>query len=135
MGCVLRAAGKDFDVDAFLAKSKLSPCAVFRKGQPKGSDPKSKKLRYSAININVSNASFKNFKKQVKDAIKFLEENNTEIKRLARTKGLDGTPELDFGVEHQNVFVQSDCFPAELVSLAGKLGLGLMLSQYPVSDE
>lgn len=34
-GCVLRASGADFDVEAFLANSTFSPCAVFQRGEPR----------------------------------------------------------------------------------------------------
>jgi hypothetical protein len=120
----------DFDVDAFLRETQLAPCAVFRKGEIKGD----KKRDMSALNIDVSKASFDDFKTQIKDAIKFLQKNKAEIKKLAMAKGLDGLPGLDFGIRKRDSFMQSDCFPAELITLAGDIGLAITLSQYPIED-
>ena len=135
MSCVLRASGKQFDVDAFLKKSKLDPCAVFRRGEPKSKiNPKSKKNTYSGINVPVSNASFDNLRRQIKDATTFLLNNKAEIRKLTKFKGVEGVG-LDFGIRKRDTFTQSDEFPAELIAVAGSLGLSIMLSQYPISDE
>ena len=135
MSCVLRASGKQFDVDAFLKKSKLDPCAVYRRGEPKSKrKPKGKKSTHSGINVPVSNASFDNLKRQIKDATKFLLENKSEIRKLTKFKGVEGI-ELDFAIRKRDTFTQSDEFPAELITIAGSLGLSINLSQYPISDE
>ncbi|MDD5069980.1 MAG: hypothetical protein PHV17_04565, partial [Candidatus Omnitrophica bacterium] len=97
--------------------------------------PKGKKNNHSGINITVSKADFDNFKKQIRDTIKFLKINKNEIKKLVKFPGLDEEPELDFGIERRNVAVQSELFPAELVALCGKLGLALALSRYPPSND
>jgi hypothetical protein len=131
MSCVLRAGGKKFDVDAFIEETKLTPCAVFRKGELIGISTKNKIHHSSGLNIEVSTASFSNFKKQIKDAIKFLEKNKKEINKLIKTEGLDGPPELDFAVSRSDAFTQSFCFPAAFVALAGSMGLNIVLSQYP----
>jgi hypothetical protein len=135
MGCVLRAFGRQFDVDAFMVKSKLSPCAIFRKGELVGSGLERKKCNGSGVNIDVSTASFASLKRQIRDAIKFLIENKTEIRKLAKAQGLDVPPELDFGIRKRDSFTQSDCFPSELVTLAGGLGISIRLSLYPIDDE
>ncbi len=43
--------------------------------------------------------------------------------------------DLDFGIERRDVAVQCDRLPPELVRLAGSLGLGIELSQYPPAVE
>jgi hypothetical protein len=136
MACTLRAGGKHFDVDAFLSKSRLKPCAIFRKGEPRAShDPKSKKRTHYGINVSVSNASFEKFKRQISDAIQFLIKNKTEIQKLTRYKGVEGV-ELDFATTRErDTFLQEYIFPAELIALASKLGLEIRLSAYPPSDE
>jgi hypothetical protein len=59
MSCVLRAAGKNFDVDTFLKKNGLTPLAVFRRGEPKSrNNLRARKNVQSSINVSVSNASF-----------------------------------------------------------------------------
>lgn len=135
MSCVLRAGGKRFDVDVFLKGTKLSPCAVFRKGELIGTDPKGEKRNMSGLNIDVGSASFDDFKRQIKDAINFLHDNKAEIKKLVKAKGLDEPPELDFAIRKRDSFAQSDLFPAKLVALAGSMGLSIRLSQYPIEDE
>jgi hypothetical protein len=129
MGCVLRAAGKDFDVDAFLKKSNLEALAVFRRGEPKSRNNPRRINRQSSVNIEVSNASFDNVKRQVKDTINFLTENKTEIQRLLKFKGVEGA-ELDFASNKNDQFLQEVEFPSELLALASSLCLSIKLSQY-----
>jgi hypothetical protein len=52
---------------------------------------------------------------------------------LRRRVGVESVV-LDLGVERRDTAVQCDGFPEELVRLAGGLGLGLELSQYPPMD-
>ena len=53
--CVLRAAGADFDVDAFLATSSLEACATFEKGQLRFlTKPDGKRRDRSGFNADVS---------------------------------------------------------------------------------
>ena len=42
---------------------------------------------------------------------------------------------LDFGISQRDVAAQFDYFQPELVRIAGKLGLGLELSQYSIDNE
>jgi hypothetical protein len=74
-------------------------------------------------------------KRQIRDAIKFLSENETEIVKLTKTEGLDEPPELDFAVNRSNAFTESYRFPAGFVAAAGRMGLSIVLSQYPVEEE
>jgi len=130
MSCVLRVSGKYFDVDAFLKKSNLAALAVFRLGEPKSMNNPRRRNLQSSVNIDVSKASFDNVKRQVKDAIIFLTDNKTEIKRLMKFKGVEGA-ELDFATQKHDTFLQEVEFPSELIALAGSLGLSIKLSQYP----
>jgi hypothetical protein len=129
MSCMLRAAGKYFDVDAFLEKNNLAVSAVFRRGKPKSINKSRIKYLQSSINIAVSNASFDNMKRQVKDAINFLTENRAEIKRLIRFKGVKGA-ELDFASNKNDKFLQEVEFPSELFALTSSLCLSIKLSIY-----
>lgn len=134
--CTLRAGGKHFDVDAFLINSKLQPCLVYHRGEPKSkNNPKKYKWTSSGINVPVSNASFENFRRQIRDAIKFLTKNKIELIKLIKCKGIDGA-ELDFPASHdRDKFIQDYFFPAELITLACQMGLELRISEYPDSDE
>ena len=78
----------------------------------------------SGLNVVVSKAGFNHFAEQVRDAIGFLTRNAAEVRRLVAFPG----------VAWRNVAAQSDEFPAELVRVAGSVGIALRLSRYPVSD-
>ncbi len=134
MSCMLRAAGKYFDVDAFLEKSHLTVTAVFRRGEAKSSNNPHKINLQSSINFQVSNASFDNLKKQIKDAIKYLTANKAEIKRLMRFKGVEGA-ELDFASNKNDQFLQEVEWPPELITLASSLCLSIKLTLYSKARE
>jgi len=135
--CVLRAYGKHFNVDAYMEKSKLKPCLVYHKGEVKNPKPIKRIYKWpeSGINVVVSNASFENFRRQIRDAIKFLIKNKSEIKKLRKFKGVEGI-QLNFPTSHdRDQFIQEYFLPAELIALASELGLGLAISEYPESNE
>jgi len=126
-GCVLHVNGHDFLVDEFLAGSSLRPYSVSHKGEVG--------LRgvYSAsgFKVDVSNVSG-DLAGQVVDAIAFLRSHQGELARLAAYPGVDDR-RLDFGYDRRDVAVQCDYLPAELLALAGSLGIGIELSLYPPS--
>ena len=131
MGCILRASGRHFNVDRYLSKSPFTDYHVYRRGEPRfTTKPRGEKNGTTGINIAISHRSFNNLNRQIKAAISFLKKNRTEIKRLVRFTGLDGPPVLDFGINKRGFPGQFDRFSAELVSLAGRLGLAIELSQY-----
>ena len=135
MSCVLRANGSDFLVDRFLEHSDLIPCVVYRKGEPRSpaSKPKGKIHETSGLNIDVSEADFDNLEGQIQDAISFLKQHKKELERLRKFPGVEGLA-LDFGIAKRDVIAQYDYFPPELLYLAGSLGIGIELSQYPVEN-
>ena len=128
-GCVLRAAGVDFDVDKFAESSSFSPCEVYRKGEPKGS--RGKLREKSGLNVVVSEASGDDLRQQIDDALKFLEKNKTEIESLL---SYAEESSLDFGVWQRCEFARYYRFPPELLRLAGSLGLSVELSVYVGAD-
>jgi hypothetical protein len=133
MSCLLRIAGRTFDVDAYLARPGLSPVAVFRRGEPRFrlTDPKGQRHQRSGLNVVVSQKDDDDLAGQVKDALRFLARNGATVRALARRKGVE-TASLDFGVERRaDALVQVDVFPAALALGAGKLGLSLQISHYP----
>lgn len=128
IGCVLRASGSEFDVDEFLVDSPFEPCAVWRRGEQRyRHKPPSEN---SGFNLEVSNGDLE---EQIAGAVMFLRDRQSEIRRLLDSIGVEA--HLDFGIARRDVFVQTDFFPSVLIRLAGSLGLGIELSQYPVSNE
>ena len=135
MSAVLRIDGVDFDVDRFCAKSSLTPCAVYRRGERVSQVSRSRRRRKaSGMNIVVSDGEFDDFQRQVQEAIAFLSANRKELRRLMRFPGVEGAC-LDFGIERLDVAAQFDRLPPELVRLAGELGLGIEISHYAVSSD
>jgi hypothetical protein len=134
MSCILRADGKDFDVDNFVEKSAMKVYSCWRKGERRfhESSTNTQKHESSGIQIEVSNAEFSELAMQIDDAIKFLKENAGEVKKLVSFPGVEGA-ELDFGVESKPLAFYT--FPAELVSLAGAVGVALIVSAYPICED
>ena len=132
MSAMLRAAGPDFDVDRFLADCTLSVSSIHRKGHRRGG-PKSPKHERSGLNVLVSEATFEQFPRQTEDAIVFLRKHGKEVRRLSQFPGVD-VVSLDFGIARRDVAVQSTYLNAELIHLAGRLGLAIELSHYPPLD-
>lgn len=64
----------------------------------------------------------------------FCRNNHQELQRLRDFPGLEEV-ELDFPVEVRDVAVQSDAFPAQMLSLLGGLRIGLVVSRYQASDD
>ena len=137
--CVLRVTGKDFDPDGPLASSALTPCNVFRRGEPKSVlRPDGPRWKTSGVTIDVSRGSRANLVEQVSDAIAFLRQHGEAIAALRSAPGVEDL-RLDFPVDlrinRETVMAQFDYFPPELVSLAGTIGLGIEISIYPVDLE
>jgi len=135
MACVLRVAGRDFDVDAYLGRGVLAPSAVYRRGEARFPTlPRARKSLQSGFSIVVSKKEFSDFPGQVRDALSFLGRHRRAVRALRRRNGVESAT-LDFGVERRpDATVQAQVFPEELVRTAGELGLALELSFYPAPD-
>ena len=136
MGCVIRASGEDFLVDDFINKTSLIPCNVYRKGQPKfpTSKKNAKLCDTSGLNINVSDADFSDLAGQISEAILFLKKYKSALKILCQYEGVEDV-RLDFGVEQrEEAIIQYEYFPPELITLAGRLRMGIEISFYPSSE-
>lgn len=126
MACILRVGGTSFDVDRFLKRSDLVPTRVFRRNEPVSrSSPRGRKYRYSGFNVRVSGAEHLDLSTQVRDALRFLRRHARELRRLARSPGLESAT-LDFGVSLEDGLIGGTfLFPKALVELAGQCGLQL----------
>jgi hypothetical protein len=135
VSAVLRAYRSEFDVDAFLIGCTLPVCSVKRRGEPvfPASQPEGRQHDRSGVHVTASDADFGEFTRQIADATAFLQTKSEQIQRLCDWPGVESVS-LDFGVMRRDVPVQCDHFPAELVRLAGSLGVSIELSQYPSSN-
>lgn len=133
MSCMLRVNGVEMDVDALLGECEIEPVAVSRKGQPR-SQRTGSVHSVSGANFEVSGADFSALRIQIDDAVTFLRENEAFVRRLRSHPGVDELC-LDFGSEIRPPGWCSFSFPPELLIAAGSLGVSLVLSVYPVSDD
>ena len=140
MSCILRINGKDFDVQGFLEITELKPYEQHLKGEKRPFKRTGKQLTYdeSGCRFQLSDADFKEFKQQRKDAIHFLTTNFDKLKAIFSFGLSDNeNPRIDFGIETRmyDVEVQCDHLEPELLRLAGNLNFGIEISQYQLANE
>ena len=133
MSCVLRASGRDFDVDSFLKGSTLKPLIVHHRGERRFPDSKIQPGVQSGMNVSVSEREFSDLAGQIEDAILFIQKNAEELHRLRDFPGMERI-DIDFPIRDRDVAVQCDAFPPKLLSLLGELRIGLVISRYPASE-
>lgn len=136
MSCILRVWGEDLDVDALASSFPLTPYRLDRRGERRapGSRVNTAVHADTCAHYVVSDRDLAPLPLQAGDAARFLSEHQVTLLAITRFPGVEGGT-LDFGVEWRHGFVHSDVLPAELVSLAGAIGLAIELSHYPAADE
>jgi hypothetical protein len=85
----------------------------------------------SGFKVDVSRRSWSSLSGQVVDGIAFLKRHGRTLAKLQDIPEVEDIRldfPLDLRIDRENVFAQFDCFPPELVSLAGVLGCGLEIS-------
>jgi hypothetical protein len=131
-GCIFKASGRDFDVDAFVAQTSLHLFQIFHRGDA----PSARRGPYesSGFKVDVSQADGC-LRTECEDAEIWLSTNLTELLRLAAYTGVEDL-RLDFGYNRRaNALVQSDYLPPSLLALAGKARIGIELSLYAFGEE
>jgi len=113
-GCVLHVQGRGFACPQELAALRASP---------------------GGFVVLVSGADGDGFARQVEDAIAFLEAHAPALAEICSASNFEAA-ELDFGVwsRFPEQPMQSHVFPATLVALAARCGVGLRVSVYLASD-
>jgi hypothetical protein len=136
MSCMLRAGGKDFDLDDFVENTSLIIDSCWRKGDRKFPISQKNQSTHdsSGVRIVVSDADMSKLPQQLTDAAEYLRRNLAAVKVLCVFPGVEGA-ELDFGAEITPPGWSSFEFPPELLSLCGDTGISLRLSVYPVDGE
>ncbi len=122
-GCLLRAIGENFDVDAFLAANFFDPSLVWHKGVPVR--PHSKHAaRTTGLELIVSRAAG-DFTRQVTETMRFLDCFEAELRRLVEADGLERTW-LTFVVQGVEEFdARRVYFPPVMLYQLGALGIAL----------
>ena len=134
MACYLRIYGDQLNPKELVHSLKIPVSKIWIKGAPRFKSNPQKVNSNSGLNIQISDAEWHEFEKQKIEAIHYLAQHLEILSEVVSYSGVEGAY-LDFGIEWRDVPVQSDSFPPELVKLAGRIGLGLELSQYPPDDE
>lgn len=86
------------------------------------------RIEDGTAHFEVSGAEIGALSRQVEEAITFLQRHGDDIRTMMNAPTANGI--LDFSIERRDAAVQFDRFPASLVVEAGRLGLGLELSQF-----
>jgi len=128
-GCVLRASGASFDVDAFLEESPLKPEIVYRKGQRRRPASRGAQTA-SGFNLVITNSE--DPAEQVKRATKFLRGNQKELLRLMRVKGVESIT-VELSCPQKEFVARTAHLPSALLSSAGALGIDIDVSFYLVA--
>jgi hypothetical protein len=135
MSCILRVSGDKLDIDSLVKKIKIKPYDTYKKGEPVfKTKPEGRKVQTSGMSFCTSNADSDKVDKQIKDTIKYLTKNKLELKKVTTNKNVTYST-LDFAVElrmgYNNIALQSDYFPHELLKLCADLKIDLGFSLYP----
>lgn len=128
-GCVFRASGARFDVEAFLKSASLRASVVYRKGQRRRPASRGSQVA-SGFNVVVSERE-DSMQAQVNEALAFLKTHHEDLDRLRKSDGVE-TIALDFACPQQQMANRSAQFPAELLAAAGNLGVDIHVSFYLV---
>ncbi len=125
--CVFVASGLNFDVDAYLKRSRFKPRTVFRKGHvPPLGNPQMVPRPDSGFALIIGKDDQPGIASQVPVAFKFLLENEDEFKAMKKA-GVDNRL-LDFNVLQQTPTSVADYLPPELLIAMVSLGMGMMIS-------
>jgi len=128
-GCVLRASGSSFDVDAFLKDSPFKPDIVYRKGQRRR--PASRGAQTSS-GFNVVITESEDPDDQVKRATKFLRDHQKELLRLMKAKGVTNVT-VEITCPQKEFVARTAHLPNALLTSAGALGIDIDVSFYLVA--
>ena len=134
--CELRVTSKSSSFKAFLEKSKAPVYQSHEKGDLPEVGLKSPYEDYG-FSCDVSEGEWDDLSGQFEDAFNFLKKYEPEIQDLIQQYSIDDI-RLDFPYEcrlDEQIFMQSDYLPPNLLYIAGKLGIGIELSHYAVSED
>lgn len=132
MSCVLRAYGKAFDVEAFLADSPWRPDRVIHRGERPLLRHRSPSPD-SGFNLCISDDDHPAV--QIETAMAFLHDHARELRRLTACPGLD-----DVGLDFASFLRPADGpalstrFPVDLLHACAELHLQIEHSVYLTTD-
>jgi hypothetical protein len=129
--CVLKIYSDTYSFKSFADKTNIPVFSVYDKGEYRNKS-KTRKSKENSISFDVSEKEWDDFPGQVADALLFLSKYDEEILGFLG-KSDDVHAYLDFPIYsrlNDEIVNQNDHLPRDLVSIAGKLNLGIEMSQY-----
>jgi hypothetical protein len=127
--CVLKIYSPTHSFKDYSNHGNLPIYSVYDKGEFR---TKTRQCAEFTMSLDVSDKEWNNFSGQVEDAIKFLKQNFIALNDLY-VKYAVSNWYLDFPVYsrlNDQIINQNDHLPSELISLAGKLNLGIEMAIY-----
>ena len=130
--CILKLFSESYSFKEFCESTSIPVYSVFDKGEFRNKDKKIRRSKENVVSFDVSDKEWDNFPEQVTDAINFLELHFSDLETLLKNSGITSAC-LDFPIYSrlsEEIINQNDYLPSKLISLAGKLGLGIGMSIY-----
>ncbi|PCK04826.1 MAG: hypothetical protein COA42_18780 [Alteromonadaceae bacterium] len=129
--CVLKIYSETYSFKTFSEKTNIPVYSVYDKGEYRNKK-KTKMSKENSLSLDVSEKEWDDFPGQVTDALEFLSKYYEELSDLfGEIDNVDAY--LDFPIYsrmNEEIANQNDHLPRDLVSIAGKLNLGIEMSQY-----
>jgi len=131
MSCTLSIIGEHLDIDAFEKRCGLTFEKKTYKGTPRyKTKPDSEPIPYSILSTCISDADFNSLNEQIEDVISYLQKHHHKLIHILAEKDIQYAS-LNFGINFDpGKWTFSTYLPANLVALAGNLGLGIEISNY-----
>jgi len=129
--CILKIYSSTSSFKEFSKTGSVPVFSVFDKGEYRNSS-RTRICKEYVISLDVSKKDWDDFSGQVKDAIEFLSKYFNELEMLFSSHSIDDAY-LDFPLNsrlNEEIGNQNDRLPKELISLAGKLNLGIEMATY-----
>ncbi|MGX5174337.1 hypothetical protein ACUR5C_09985 [Aliikangiella sp. IMCC44653] len=129
--CILRINSDTYSFKKFAEETKIPVYSVYDKGEFRNKK-KTRVCREYTLSFDVSEKDWDDFPGQVTDALEFLSKYYNELSTLlVMTESVDAY--LDFPIYsrlNEEIVNQNDHLPKELIAIAGRLNLGIEMSQY-----
>src|SRR5262245_40130346 len=122
VGSDFHVRGYDFDVDGFIATSRLQPFWIHHKGEHSG---EGKTWEYSGLSLSLTKSD--SLPEQISSATTFLEKHREDIVRLDSYGGEHRL--ISFCIAQRDTPGEHDRFPHEFLALAGPLRISIQLSR------
>lgn len=129
--CVLKIYSEKESFKAYAENTNLPVYSTYEKGDYKNKLKNVLRTEYR-ISFDVSDREWDDLEGQIEDTILFLEKHFDELKELMTAHSISEAY-LDFPLYSrldENIVNQNDRLPAKLISLAGKLSLGIEMAIY-----